>query len=75
MHQNKQNFEIQFHELNKRTDHNLLPWFAFHSNTSRCQIEERERFKEKWGQRCGPGRWGEHHNWDNYADEPAKTTE
>jgi hypothetical protein len=37
--------------------------------------EEREKFKEKWGQRCGHGRWGEHHNWDNYADEPAKATE
>ena len=37
--------------------------------------EEKEKFKEKWGQRCGHGRWAEGHNWDNYAADTAKTTE
>jgi hypothetical protein len=35
--------------------------------------EEREKFKEKWGQRCGHGRWGADANWDNYTAETAKT--
>jgi len=33
--------------------------------------EEREKFKEKL-QRCGHGRWGERHNWDNFAPEAEK---
>ena len=37
--------------------------------------EEREKFKEKWGQKCGHGRWGEGHNWDNYAAATEKTAE
>jgi hypothetical protein len=37
--------------------------------------EEREKFKEKWGQRCGHDRWAEGHNWNNYTADPAKTTE
>ncbi len=37
--------------------------------------EEREKFKEKWGQRCGHGRWAESQNWNNYAADTAKTTE
>src|SRR5580700_10967515 len=37
--------------------------------------EEREKFKEKWGQRCGPGRWGESHNWDSYTAEAEKAAE
>lgn len=36
--------------------------------------EEREKFKEKWGERCGHGRWGGGQNWDSYTNEPAKTT-
>ncbi|HEY2581938.1 MAG TPA: hypothetical protein VGI43_09030, partial [Mucilaginibacter sp.] len=35
--------------------------------------EEKERFKEKWGKRCGQGRCGERHNWDDYSAETAKT--
>jgi len=35
--------------------------------------EEKEKFKEKWGQRCGHGRWADGHDWDNYAAEHAKT--
>ena len=37
--------------------------------------EEKEKFKEKWEQRCGHGRWGERHNWDNFAPEAEKATE
>jgi hypothetical protein len=37
--------------------------------------EEREKFKEKWGQKCGHGRWGEGHNWDNYTADTTKATE
>ena len=37
--------------------------------------EEKEKFKEKWGQRCGHGRWGESHNWDSYAADAPKATE
>ncbi len=37
--------------------------------------EEREKFKEKWGQKCGHGRWGERHNWDDFTAEASKTTE
>jgi hypothetical protein len=35
--------------------------------------EEKERFKEKWAKRCGHGRWGERHNWDDYTAETSKT--
>ena|ERR1700676_1867695 len=35
--------------------------------------EEREKFKEKWGQRCGHGgRWDADTNWDDYTTETAK---
>ncbi|HEY5327327.1 MAG TPA: hypothetical protein VIJ27_10035 [Mucilaginibacter sp.] len=37
--------------------------------------EEREKFKEKWGQRCGHGTWGAENNWDNFATDTNKTTE
>ena len=36
--------------------------------------EEKEKFKEKWGQKCG-GRWAEGHNWDSYTADAPKTTE
>ena len=34
--------------------------------------EEREKFKEKWGQRCGHERWSPDTNWDKYTTETAK---
>jgi hypothetical protein len=38
--------------------------------------EDREKFKQKWEQRCGPDRWGHRHNWDDFAQEaPGKTAE
>ena len=37
--------------------------------------EEREKFKEKMQQRCGHGRWGHNHNWDDYTAEPVNTAE
>lgn len=44
--------------------------------------EEREKFKAKWEQRCGHGRWGHHHDyppfgaeWDKKAPEAEKTVE
>lgn len=35
--------------------------------------EEREKFKEKWGKRCGHERWSPDTNWDNYNTETVKT--
>jgi hypothetical protein len=35
--------------------------------------EEREKFKEKWGERCGHGRWGGHHDWDTNQVESTKS--
>ena len=37
--------------------------------------EEREKFKEKMGHRCGHGGWGESRDWNKYAAETAKTGE
>ena len=38
--------------------------------------EEREKFKQKWEQKCGRGVWGHRHNWDDFAQEaPGKTAE
>jgi len=44
--------------------------------------EEREKFKAKWEERCGHGRWGHHHDyqsfgadWDKKAPEAEKTAE
>lgn len=37
--------------------------------------EEKEKFKEKWGQRCGHDRWAERHNWNNYTADTPKATE
>jgi hypothetical protein len=43
--------------------------------------EEKERFKAKWEQRCGHGRWGRHRDehfggeWDKFAPETGKAAE
>jgi len=29
--------------------------------------EEREKFKQKWEEKCSHGRWGHRHNWDDFA--------
>ncbi len=37
--------------------------------------DEREKFKARWGQRCGNGKWGGNSNWDSYTPEAEKTAE
>jgi hypothetical protein len=37
--------------------------------------EEKEKFKEKMMQKCGPGRWGGGHSWDSYNVSTEKTSE
>ena len=35
--------------------------------------EDREKFKQKWEQKCGHGRWGHEHNWDSYSPDTKAT--
>jgi len=37
--------------------------------------DEREKFKEKWAEKCGQGRWGRRHNWDDFAADTVNTPE
>ena len=60
-----------------RWGHGGNPWMRrkMEERFKNMTPDEKEKFKAKWDQRCGHGRWGHDSSWDNYKPETEKAAE